>query len=89
MLNRTTTKDNDGMTPYKLWVGSTPAVHHLRTFGCVTHVKMMGNLKKLDDHSKPAIFIGYEPGSKAYHSYNPATQRVHVMRDVVFEKEAK
>jgi transposase InsO family protein len=88
-LNHTMTKGNSGKTPYELWVGCTPAVHHLRTFGCIAHVKTMGNLKKLDDRSKPVIFIGYEPGSKAYHTYDPATQRVHVSRDVVFEEEAK
>jgi hypothetical protein len=64
-------------------------VHHLRTFGCVTHVKTMGNLKKLDDRSKSVIFIGYEPGSKVYHTYDLTTQRVCVTRDVVFEEEAK
>jgi transposase InsO family protein len=88
-LNRMTTKGNGSKTPYELWVGCTPAVHHLRTFRCIAHVKTMGNLKKLDDHSKPVIFIGYEPGSKAYRTYDPATQRVHVSRDVVFEEEAK
>jgi hypothetical protein len=70
-------------------VGCTPVVHHLRTFRCIAHVKTMGNLKKLDDCSKPVIFIGYEPGSKAYRTYDPTTQRVCVSRDVVFEEEAK
>jgi hypothetical protein len=32
---------------------------------------MTGNLKKLDNHSKPVIFVGYELGSKAYHTYDP------------------
>jgi hypothetical protein len=88
-LNRTTTKGNGGKTPYELWVGCTLAVHHLRTFRCVAHVKTMGNLKKLDDRSKTVIFIGYEPGSKAYRTYDPATRRVRISRDVVFEEEAK
>jgi hypothetical protein len=88
-LKRTTMKGNSGKTPYELWVGCTPAVHHLCTFGCVAHVKTMGNLKKLDDRSKPAIFIGYELGSKAYRTYDPATQCVRISRDVVFEEEAK
>jgi hypothetical protein len=46
-------------------------------------------LKKLDDRSKSAIFIRYEPGSKAYHTYDLATQRVRISCDVVFEEEAK
>ena len=32
------------------------------------------------------VFIGYEPGTKAYRLYNPVTDRVHVSRDVVFEE---
>jgi hypothetical protein len=70
-LNRTTTKSNGDRIPYKLWVGNTPAVHYLLTFGCVTHVKTTNNLKKLDDRSKPTIFVKYESGSIAYHTYYP------------------
>jgi hypothetical protein len=88
-LNHTMAKGNGGKTPYELWVGCTPGVCHLHTFGCVTHVKMMGNLKKLDDRSKPAILIGYDTGSKVYRTYDMATQRVCISRDVVFEEEAK
>jgi hypothetical protein len=69
MLNRTTPKGNGRRTPYELWLGSTPTVHHLRTFGCVAHIKTTRNMKKLDNHSKPVIFVGYEPGSNVYHTY--------------------
>jgi hypothetical protein len=63
-------------------------VQHLRTFGCLVHVKdATPNLKKLDDRSRPMIFIGYEPGSKAYRVYNPLTKKVHVIRDVVFAEQ--
>lgn len=31
------------------------------------------NVKKLDDRSRPMIFVGYEPGSKAYRVYDPTT----------------
>jgi transposase InsO family protein len=88
-LNRTPTRGNDGRTPYKLWVGNTPAGHHMRTFRCVVHVKITGYLKKLDDHSKPTIFVGYVPGSKASQVYDPKTQHVSIMRDVVFDEEAE
>jgi hypothetical protein len=58
-------------------------------FGCIAHIKVtMPNLKKLDDRSKRTIFIGYEPGSKAYRVYDPMTRRMHVSRDLVFEEAA-
>jgi hypothetical protein len=89
LLNRTITKGNGGKTPYELWHGRTPTVHQLHTFGCVAHVKSTGpKIKKLDDRSKPMIFVGYEPSMKAYRVYDPASRRVHLSRDIVFDEEA-
>ncbi|KAG8097902.1 hypothetical protein GUJ93_ZPchr0013g34364 [Zizania palustris] len=90
VLNRSSSKGAGGRTPYELWTGSTPSVHHLRTFGCVAHVKdTRPHLRKLDDRSKPMIFVGYEAGSMAYRAYDPTTRRLHVTRDVVFDEETK
>jgi hypothetical protein len=50
---------------------------------------MAPNLKKLDDRSKPMIFIGYEPRSKAYRAYNLVAKKVHVFRDMVFDEQAR
>jgi hypothetical protein len=47
------------------------------------------HLQKLEDRSKPMIFVGYEPGSMAYRVYDPMTTHVHITRDVVFNEEAK
>lgn len=47
------------------------------------------HLKKLEDRSKPMIFVGYEPGSKAYRAYDPVARRVHVSRDVMFDEVAQ
>jgi transposase InsO family protein len=56
VLNRSSSKGASGRTPYELWTGSTPSVHHLRTFGCVAHVKnTRPHLQKLEDRSKPMI----------------------------------
>ncbi|KAF0925857.1 hypothetical protein E2562_018496 [Oryza meyeriana var. granulata] len=46
----------------------------------------MPNTKKLNDRSKPMIFFGYEPGSKAYRAYDLVAQRVHVSHDIVFDE---
>jgi hypothetical protein len=32
-------KSIDGMTPFEVWHGRKPAVHHLRTFGCIMYVR--------------------------------------------------
>ena len=41
---------------------------------------------KLDDHNKPNVFIGYAEGAKAYRVLNLVSQRVRVVRDVVFDE---
>ena len=75
------------MTPYEAWHGRTPSVHHLRTFGCVAHVKKLGpGLHKLVDRSMPGIFVGYEEGAKAYRVFDPVGKRLYTTRDVAFEE---
>ena len=32
------------------------------------------------------VFVGYEPGTKGYRFYNPATRHVHISRDAMFEE---
>jgi hypothetical protein len=88
VLNRSPTQSVDSRTPYEVWHDIKPKVHHLRTFGCITHVKQ-GNkqLTKLDDQSTPMVFLGYEPGCKACRFYNPVTKCVHMSCIAVFEED--
>lgn len=87
LLNRSPTKSVKNMTPYEAWHEKKPKVQHLRTFGCVAHVKLVGpRQNKLSDRSKKMVFIGYEPGSKAYWMYDPEGKKLVVSRDAVFEE---
>ncbi|WVZ61112.1 hypothetical protein U9M48_011034 [Paspalum notatum var. saurae] len=87
LLNRVPTK---GKTPFEVWYGKKPAVHHLKTFGCIVYVKnTVPHLKKLEDRGRKMIFVGYEKGSKAYRAYDPVAKRVHVTCDVVFDEAAQ
>ncbi|WVZ84641.1 LOW QUALITY PROTEIN: hypothetical protein U9M48_031648 [Paspalum notatum var. saurae] len=89
ILNRASTKALDGQTPFEAWHGRKPDVSHLRTFGCIGHVKVTKpGLSKLEDRSKPMVVLGYEAGSKAYRMYNPVERRVVISRDVVFNESA-
>jgi hypothetical protein len=90
LLNRAPTWALDGKTPFEAWYGECPAVHYLRTFGCVPHIKTTKpGLQKLDDRSTPTIFVGYESGSKAYRCYDPSTKRVVISRDVIFDEAVR
>jgi hypothetical protein len=87
ILNRAPTRTLDNKTPYEAWHGAVPTVHYMWTFGCIAHVKITRpGLNKLDDRSIKTIFMGYEPGSKAYRCYNPVDKRVIITRDVVFDE---
>jgi hypothetical protein len=87
ILNRAPTRALDDKTPYEAWHGAVPTVHYMRTFGCITHVKITRpGLKKLDDRSTKTIFVGYEPGCKAYRCYDPINERIIVSRDIVFDE---
>jgi hypothetical protein len=90
LLNWSPTKSVDGMTPFEAWYGKKPAVHHLRTFGCIVYVKnTTPHLKKLEDRGRRIIFVGYERGNKAFRTYDPVTRCVHITRDVVFDEGAQ
>jgi hypothetical protein len=90
LLNRSSTKSVDGKTRFEVWYGYKPDVSYLRVFGCIAHVKVMKpHLSKLEDRSTPMVFLGYEPGSAAYRVFDPARNRVHVTRDVVFDEGAR
>ena len=55
----------DGKTPYEAWIVIKLQIDHLRSFGCLRHMKKVSsNLKKLEERTKPMVLIGYEKGSK-------------------------
>jgi hypothetical protein len=83
-------KSVDGMTPFEAWHRRKTTVHHLRTFGCIVYVRnMMPHLKKLEDHGRNMIFVGYKNGSKAYCAYDPIMKHVHVTRGMVLNEQAQ
>jgi len=90
ILNRAPMKSLKNMTPFEAWHGKKPRVEHMKTFGCVAHVKVVGpGITKLSDRSIKMVFLGYESGTKGYRVFDPVKNQLHVSRDVVFEEETK
>ena len=90
ILNRCSTKALQGQTPHEMWNGRKPSVDHMSIFGSIVHVKeTKGHLSRLEDKSKPMLFIGYELGSKAYCCFDPLNSKVIISCDVVFEQGEK
>ncbi|KAJ0558737.1 putative RNA-directed DNA polymerase [Helianthus annuus] len=90
LLNRIVTKAVKNKTPYEAWKKKKPNLKYLKVFGCVGYaMKLTGRFHKLEDRSQPLIYLGREPGSKAYRLFNPTEKRIVVSRDVSFyEKKA-
>jgi len=79
ILNRSPTRSLKNKTPFEVWYKRKPTVSHLKTFGCVAHVKVVGpGLTKMSDRSTRMVFIGYESGTKGYRLFDPSTGRLVV-----------
>jgi hypothetical protein len=63
ILNRAPTRSLNRVTPYEAWNRRKPSVEHLRTFGCIAHMKKTGpGVNKLSDRSVLTVFVGYVRG---------------------------
>ncbi|KAG6395499.1 hypothetical protein SASPL_146144 [Salvia splendens] len=76
------------MTPQEAWSGRKPGIAHLRVFGSKTYAHVPNQTRsKLNDKSKPFIFIGYNSNTKGYKLYDPTSQKTMIIRDVEFDEE--
>ncbi|KMT17950.1 hypothetical protein BVRB_2g034700 [Beta vulgaris subsp. vulgaris] len=84
---RVATRSLAAQTPYEALKGRRPNLEHLRIFGSIgyTRTETVGR-KKLDDRSKKLIYLGTEPGTKAYRLLDPATLKITLSRDVIFDE---
>lgn len=78
-------------TPYEMWTGKKPNLEHVRIFGSIAYAHVpKQSPRKLDDKSKKLLMVqgtyGYQGDSSNYKFYDPATKRVIVSRDVVFDE---
>lgn len=54
----------------------------------MAYAKRIGpGISKLTDRAIPGVFLGYEPGSKAYRIYDPVNKKLMISRDVVFNEK--
>ena len=65
-----------------------PRLSTLEFFRCVAHVHVPNvKRKKLDAKNLACVLLGVSDESKAYRLYDPATRKIVVSRDVVFEED--
>jgi hypothetical protein len=85
LKNRSPTRALGDKTPEEIWTGKKPDVSTLREFGCPIWVLVPERDRhKLENKSKPYIFVGLSDESRAYRYYKEETNRVLTSRNVIF-----
>ena len=88
VLNRSPTLAVKYMTLEEAWSGVKPNVDYFRVFGCTGNVHVSDSKrKKLDDKIFRCVLLGMSEESKAYRLYDPASKKIVVSKDVVFEED--
>jgi hypothetical protein len=86
LLNYSLTSALDSKTPYEAWHGRKPAVSYLHVFNCLSFIKLLNHVSKLNDCSSLGVFISYAERAKAYRVLDPATRCVRVAHDIMFDE---
>ena len=87
IMNKTPTTVVHDVMPEEKFSGRKPDLTHLKVFGCIAYVHVPDELRtKLDPKAEKCIFIAYYLEQKGYKCYNPITQNVRVIRDVVLDE---
>jgi hypothetical protein len=69
--------------------GSMPSYEHLRVFSCTCYPNTTATAPhKLSPHSTRCVFLGYSADHKGYHCLNLLTNRMIVLRHVVFDEDS-
>ena len=84
LLNRSTTKALQGMTPEEAFTGNKPCVSHLCVFRCLAHVHVPSHKRRtFGAKSTPMIFTSYATHSKGFHFWNPNKNDIVLSCDAV------
>ena len=70
ICNRSPSKSVE-KTPFELWYGKQPSLHHLHVWGCKAEAKIPNVNNKLQSKTITCNFIGYCEKSKGYRFYTP------------------
>src|SRR3979411_2720838 len=80
-------KDNTPAMIFQNHQGDKPNIDHLQILGCAEYVHINKQLcTKLDAKSTKCILVGDGDDCKAYHIWNPKTEKIYYSKDVIFDE---
>lgn len=89
IYNRQPIRRHQWKCPITVWSDTVPDVSYFRVFGCRAFVHVPeAQRRKLEKKALELMFVGYEPGSKAWRFWNHSTRSVVVSRDVTFDEDS-
>ncbi|CAJ2653122.1 unnamed protein product [Trifolium pratense] len=85
LINRMPTPNLNMQTPYQTLFHQPPNYNHLHSFGCLCFPWLRPyTTNKLENRSKPCIFLGYSNPHHAFLCLDPLSNRVYISRHVNF-----
>ncbi|PKU63401.1 Retrovirus-related Pol polyprotein from transposon TNT 1-94 [Dendrobium catenatum] len=87
LINRLPSPNTNQHTPFEMLHKSKPNYTRLRVFGCACFpLSPPHSHHKLQNKSKLSIFLGYSDTYKGYKCLDPATNKVHMSRNLTFDE---
>ena len=90
VLNHSSNTQVYDKTPYELWHGVKPKVHHYRIFGTIAYIFIdKSKRSKFDPKAELMVFVGYSNVSKAWRFWRPGTRSIIESADTIFNENHK
>nr|GEW07361.1 uncharacterized mitochondrial protein AtMg00810-like [Tanacetum cinerariifolium] len=77
-----------GVTPYVKFYKEKPNLEDLKVFGRVAYERIVSkHLRKLDDRSKPLVYLRKDPSSGGFWLYNPRENKIIISPYVICDEK--
>mgnify|MGYP000650934347 FL=1 len=88
LINKSSLVPLKGDVPPRMWTCKYISYQHMMVFGCLEYMDMAKDQRsKLDNKSKPCIFMGYSEDEFDYRLWDLIDKKVVRSRDIVFMED--